>query len=144
MKRPTFLLTLMLLGPILLAADSPRREPLLENIRSVIERMKLGPGAVPVRLFAQGEKLTVNVVTPTSPIPAHIHVQHEEVVYVVKGSGTMRLGDERREVREGDIVYIPRKTVHSFTPKGKGCQALSIFAPAFDGKDRIFVEGQVK
>jgi quercetin dioxygenase-like cupin family protein len=145
MERPTLLLPLLLLGPILLAADSPRRgEPLVENLRSVIERVKLQPGAVPVRLFAQGEKLTVNVVTPTSPIPAHTHAKHEEVVYVVKGSGTMELAGEKKGVREGDIIYIPRKTVHAFTPKGKDCQVLSIFAPAFDGKDRIFVEGQVK
>jgi len=144
MKRPTFLLSLLLLGPILLAADSPRRGSLVENIRSVIERVKLQPGAVPVRLFAQGEKLTVNVVTPISPILAHYHAEHEEVVYVVKGSGTMELAGEKKGVKEGDIIYIPRKTVHSFTPKGKDGQVLSIFAPAFDGKDRIFVEGQAK
>ena len=144
MNRSTFLWPLLLLGPILLAADAPKREPLRENIHNFLQRVKLQPGAVPVRTFVQGEKLTVNVVDPTSPIPAHYHARHEEVVYVVKGSGTMRLGEKRSELREGDIVYIPRKTVHSFEPKGKGGQVLSIFAPAFDGQDRVFIEGPAR
>jgi len=131
----------LFLGAALLSADTPRTtEPTVESIRSILSRVKLQEGAVPVRLFAQGEKVTVNVVTPVAPIPAHYHARHEEVVYVVKGSGTMELDGEERKVKERDIIFIPRKSVHSFIPNGTGCQVLSIFAPAFDGKDRVFIK----
>jgi quercetin dioxygenase-like cupin family protein len=132
-----------LLAATLLFADTPRL-PKVEDIASILHLVKLQPGAVPVRTFVQGENLTVNVVTPSSPIPAHYHAKHEEVVYVVKGSGTMELAGETRDVKEGDLVYIHRKAAHSFRPKGKEVRVLSIFAPAFDGKDRIFIKEKVR
>ena len=56
------------------------------------------------------------------------------------GRGRMRLGKETVIVGEGSVLFIPRGTRHSFVPFGPDkAVALSIFSPAFDGKDRIFV-----
>jgi len=62
----------------------------------------------------------------------------------VKGQGKMTLGDKTQDVKEGDIIFIPRKTLHSFLPEGGDCRILSIFAPAFDGRDRIFLKEDKK
>ena len=125
-----------------LRAETPKivSEAKVESVQSVIERVKLKNPNLPIRLFAQGKNLTVNVVTPTTPLKPHLHARHEEVIYLIQGKGKMRLGDKTWELKAGDIVYIPLKTLHAFTPEGGDCRALSLFAPAFDGKDRVFVK----
>ncbi len=42
----------------------------------------------------------------------HSHPTHE-FYYVLSGRGTMVICDEEREIRQGDLVYIPPDTVHS-------------------------------
>ncbi len=120
----------------------PQDNPKIQSVQSVIDHVKLQNPNLPIRLFAQGRKMTVNVITPKEPLKAHYHATHEEVVYVIKGYGKMTLGDKTQDVKEGDIIFIPRKTLHSFTPEGGDCQVLSVFAPAFDGKDRVFLDKQ--
>lgn len=39
--------------------------------------------------------------------PAHFHMLEEEHVLVLEGSVTLRLGDERHELRTGDYVCFP-------------------------------------
>ncbi|NNE07495.1 MAG: cupin domain-containing protein [Gemmatimonadetes bacterium] len=77
----------------------------------------------------------LRVMTDVKP---HYHESHEETVVVQSGGGVFDLGGVLHTLREGDVIVIPRKTVHSFSPGGgKPCTVLSIFTPPFDGKDRI-------
>jgi quercetin dioxygenase-like cupin family protein len=108
-------------------------------VSGFLDNNPLKEGTVPIRLFAQGEHLTVNLVTPTEPLKAHYHETHEETVYLVRGRGLLRLGAETKQMNAGDLAHIPKRLIHGFTPEGKDCLAISIFGPAFDGKDRIFV-----
>jgi|HubBroStandDraft_6_1064221.scaffolds.fasta_scaffold837241_2 quercetin dioxygenase-like cupin family protein len=39
----------------------------------------------------------------------------EQAYVIVRGSGTMRVGDEERTVREGDVVFVPPGVVHGIT-----------------------------
>jgi quercetin dioxygenase-like cupin family protein len=45
----------------------------------------------------------------------HEHPTHE-FYYVTNGRGTMIIGDEEREIQQGDLVHIPPNTVHSLRP----------------------------
>jgi quercetin dioxygenase-like cupin family protein len=45
-------------------------------------------------------------------IPPHYHPDAEEVYYLLSGNGSMHIGDERREVESGDVIYIPPDKVH--------------------------------
>ena len=40
------------------------------------------------------------------------HPNTEEVYYMLKGKGTMKLGDEMIDLREGTVVYVPFDTEH--------------------------------
>jgi mannose-6-phosphate isomerase-like protein (cupin superfamily) len=73
-------------------------------------------------------------------VDAHYHAVHDETVVILTGRGTMTLGEESQEVEPGSVILIPRGTIHSFRVSGEPVEALSVFAPAFDGKDRIFVD----
>lgn len=37
----------------------------------------------------------------------HSHETEEQLYYILKGRGVVRVGDERTEVKEGDTVYLP-------------------------------------
>ena len=48
-------------------------------------------------------------------VDPHTHPTHE-FYYVLYGRGQMIIGDEEREIGQGDLVYIPPDKVHSLRP----------------------------
>jgi len=74
-------------------------------------------------------------------VKPHKHLQHSEHVAVLDGTGEMTLGEKKFEIKKGDVIFIPKNTVHAVKTTGKvPLKVLSVQAPAFDGKDRIFIE----
>jgi mannose-6-phosphate isomerase-like protein (cupin superfamily) len=45
----------------------------------------------------------------------HSHNDHEEVYYIIRGIGKIKIGNEEARFRDGDIIYIPENTEHSIT-----------------------------
>lgn len=45
-------------------------------------------------------------------IQPHYHSDAEELYYILSGNGLMHIGDERKEVESGDVIYIPPEKVH--------------------------------
>lgn len=101
--------------------------------------------------LAEGQALAARVVGELSASSAHhlrvaegvkphYHAVHDETVVVLSGRGVMTLGEETHDVEPGSVILIPRGTVHSLRVVGDPLEAISVFAPPFDGKDRIFVE----
>ena len=74
-------------------------------------------------------------------VKKHKHISHSEHVYVLEGEGEMLLGEKIIKVKKGDVVFIPKNTVHSFkTTSAVPAKIISVQAPYFDGKDRVMVE----
>lgn len=73
-------------------------------------------------------------------LPAQVHREHDEQVIVLGGAGTLRLGDAAHDVAVGSVVVIPRGTVHSLRVSRGPVEAVAVFSPPFDGKDRHLVE----
>jgi mannose-6-phosphate isomerase-like protein (cupin superfamily) len=68
----------------------------------------------------------------------HRHDAHDLVVVMLRGFGSMRIGDETRPVGAGSILYVPRGAVHAFrNESGAPAAAYAIYTPPFDGKDRV-------
>ncbi len=55
---------------------------------------------------------------PTLSYEPHDHEDHEEVYYIINGTGQIRIGSETAKFRDGDVIYIPEKTMHSITNDG--------------------------
>jgi len=49
----------------------------------------------------------------------HEHQDHEEIYYIINGNGHIKIGDETSRFRDGDVIYIPEKTMHSITNDGE-------------------------
>jgi len=74
-------------------------------------------------------------------VPLHKHAYHTEQVIVLEGEANMRLGEEWKIIKAGDIIIIPVGTLHqvivtSLIP----LKVLSIQAPEFDGIDRVIIK----
>jgi mannose-6-phosphate isomerase-like protein (cupin superfamily) len=68
----------------------------------------------------------------------HRHDRHDLFVVMLRGHGLMRQGGEERAVGEGSVLYVPRGTVHAFrNASGDVAVAYAVYAPAFDGLDRV-------
>jgi quercetin dioxygenase-like cupin family protein len=49
--------------------------------------------------------------------------------FVVRGSMTMRIGDDMRELHAGDTYVIPSQVEHGAAAGPEGCTATDVFAP---------------
>jgi len=73
-------------------------------------------------------------------VAKHIHTNTDEIQYIVEGTGTAWLGDQKREIRPGMLIIIPRGTPHAGTEATSGrFKALAIKIPPQDPKDATFV-----
>jgi mannose-6-phosphate isomerase-like protein (cupin superfamily) len=67
----------------------------------------------------------------------HDRHRHDLVVVMLRGHGTMWLGDEERAVGQGSILYVPRGTPHAFrNASGEPAAAYAVYLPPFDPEDR--------
>jgi len=74
-------------------------------------------------------------------VKPHFHKIHDEIVYVIKGSGQMLVNDKWIDVKPGTVHFNPMNKVHSTRNTGKDpLVILSIFTPSMKEPDRNFVE----
>ena len=74
-------------------------------------------------------------------VKPHKHERHTENLYVVSGKAIMRVGEKEFEISAGDYFQIPMNTVHSVKVISKEpLKVISVQAPEFIGKDRVFVD----
>jgi mannose-6-phosphate isomerase-like protein (cupin superfamily) len=74
-------------------------------------------------------------------VKAHKHLSHSEHVIVMEGEGIMKMDNITFSIKKGDIVFIPKNTIHSVKTTSKTpLKVISIQAPIFDGKDRVITE----
>ena len=72
------------------------------------------------RANAQTSEVFVVVLKPGEAPPLHRHNDTEQIFYVLKGKGVLRIGAAKKTfwVKPGDIVRIPPKTRHSIQAAG--------------------------
>ncbi len=58
-------------------------------------------------------------IKPGGEIPPHSHPDMEHVQYVLHGEYEIMLDGVVKKLKQGDVVFIPAKTVHSYRNIGK-------------------------
>ncbi|MBZ0267531.1 cupin domain-containing protein [bacterium] len=127
---------------VLLAAWlTPAGEPPRPGFYDCPGALHPGDGAnVTTAAVGAYESASVHHLLVAEGVKTHFHRNHDETVTVLSGTGRVRLGDDTREVTAGTVLLIPRGTLHSLEVTAGPVEALSAFSPAFDGKDRIYVD----
>jgi mannose-6-phosphate isomerase-like protein (cupin superfamily) len=59
-------------------------------------------------------------VWPGQTVPAHTHLDEDQIYHVVSGTGYVVLGGVRTDVAAGSFVLIPIGTEHEITNTGDG------------------------
>ena len=73
----------------------------------------------------------------------HRHIAHDLTVFVLRGQGTLTLGEVRRALAAGDAAVIPRGAVHWFANGGRApALALVVFTPPLDAPDTVPAEAR--
>jgi len=66
----------------------------------------------------------------TGNVPKHTHQGSDEIQYVISGSGNFWLGDEKHEIHAGELIIIPKGTIHAGSEAVSGeFKVLSIKLP---------------
>ncbi|MFT5426366.1 MAG: mannose-6-phosphate isomerase-like protein (cupin superfamily) [Gammaproteobacteria bacterium] len=74
-------------------------------------------------------------------VKAHKHEFHTETLLVLEGAGDMHVGDESYMIKVGDYINVPENTPHSVVVTSDvPLKVISVQAPEFLGKDRVFVD----
>lgn len=78
----------------------------------------------------KGERMTMAVVdlAPNAISPEHSH-ENEQLGFVIRGSMTMRIGDEVLELHAGDTYVIPSHIEHGAAAGPDGATVTDVFAP---------------
>ncbi|MBI2462579.1 MAG: cupin domain-containing protein [Candidatus Rokubacteria bacterium] len=87
------------------------------------------------RMFiCDGQHLTANLaIVGESGNALHTQPAHDELVVILEGEADFRVGDEVRRVGPGDLVFIPRNTLHGpILSEGARISTVSVYAPFFD------------
>lgn len=73
----------------------------------------------------------------------HRHLTHDLTIFVLRGRGTLTLGDERTALAEGDAAIIPRGVPHWFANDGRRpAVAFVVYTPPLNAPDVVPVTGR--
>lgn len=111
-------------------------------IFDVLQKEKVDPGQ-PFKStpLLRGPNCSFNLAQLVTVLKSHYHKDRDEVVYLVRGNGLVTIAGKEYKIMPGYAYLVPKGTIHRFVNFGPDpAVVLSIFSPAFDGKDRIFVE----
>jgi uncharacterized cupin superfamily protein len=70
----------------------------------------------------------------------HAHREQEEVYVVLGGSGTVKLDDEVRDIRQWDVVRVAPATFRGFHAGSDGLELLAIGSDRPEGGDGVHSE----
>jgi mannose-6-phosphate isomerase-like protein (cupin superfamily) len=94
-----------------------------------------------VSLPTSNQSLAEATVPAGGETHAHFHRTSEELYVFTSGMGRIRVGDEEREVREGDCVVLPPGMAHKLWNTGDGpLTLLCSCAPAYSHDDTVITE----
>src|SRR3954449_500580 len=70
----------------------------------------------------------------------HSHREQEEVYVVLSGSGSVKLDDERIDLRPWDVVRVAPETVRGFEAGADGVELLAIGSDRPEGGDGVHAD----
>lgn len=141
MRKYIYFLCLLLI--FIFSASIYSSEPKGEilDLKFFIQKNKKLTDSFKIENLVTGENSSAHLVLIKDKVKPHFHKDRDEIVLIYSGEGIFEISGTKHQVFKGNLIFIPKGTVHSFMNQHKDKSvALSIFSPAFDGKDRIFVE----
>jgi glycosyltransferase involved in cell wall biosynthesis/quercetin dioxygenase-like cupin family protein len=109
------------------------------ELAALAESATLAPDqAIAVRELGRDPAASQHLVTIRAAETAHRHDRHAIAVVLLRGHGSMLIGEEERRVGPGSILYVPRATRHAFRNESAApAVAFVMYIPPLEWVDRV-------
>jgi len=108
---------------------------LLTGRRKVPMNIKLSK----VKNGVNGISFCMEDMTPGRKMRVHKHLNHDELIFVHKGEGTLTLDEQSIPVKTGTVIYVPRGIWHGLDNTGTENLLMAFqYSPA--GFEQYFIE----
>lgn len=127
-----------------LSADwisAPQGPPESHDIAQLLKNQPLAPGEnIRVTPLQKTERSAQFLVQIRDREPLHYHADSDITVFILRGSGRIRIAEAARPARAGDVIHIPRGAVHAYINEGPEIGvAFVVYSPAPGPDDRVVV-----
>lgn len=100
------------------ASLPPGGRPVTLSVVDYLDRNLIGREPLKESILACNPQETVRVLQMRQGVAQHVH-GGDEIIYVVAGEGTVRVGETPTPVRAGSLVVVPNGVGHAFERGGK-------------------------
>jgi hypothetical protein len=97
----------------------PAGAPVSMVIADFVDRNFIGREPIKESILACKPLETVRLLQMREAIAAHAHAEGDELIYVIAGEGSARLGDEAVALKPSSLLVVPRGLSHQFERRGK-------------------------
>jgi mannose-6-phosphate isomerase-like protein (cupin superfamily) len=101
------------------AAIPPGGRPVTMSVVEFLDKNLIGREPLKESVVACSPQETVRLLQMREAVAQHVHERGDEIIYVVAGEGTVRMGDAATPLRAGSLVVVTNGTGHSFERAGK-------------------------
>jgi mannose-6-phosphate isomerase-like protein (cupin superfamily) len=89
------------------------------SLTDYLDRNLIGSEPQRLSLLACAEGGTANLLQVRDPMTGQAHADADEILYVVAGSGVIRIGGQDTRVEPGHFVLVPRTISHNLRRDGR-------------------------
>jgi len=100
-------------------AIAPGGRPVTISIVDYLDRNLIAREPLKESILACNPLETVRLLQMREGVAEHVHQAGDEIIYVVAGEGTVRIGDAPTPVRPGSLVVVTSGTGHALERAGK-------------------------
>jgi Cupin domain len=101
------------------AVIPPGGRPLTLSVVDYLDRNLIGREPLKESILACNPLETVRLLQMREGVAHHVHPGGDEIIYVVAGEGTVRIGEAPTPVRAGSLVVVTNGIDHAFERGGK-------------------------
>ena len=100
-------------------AAVPSGPPVNVNIPDYLDHNFIGRDPIKESILACKPAEVVRLLQLRDNMAEHVHDKVDEVLYVVAGEGSVRIGDQVMSMKPGSLAVVPLGTAHAVERKGK-------------------------
>ena len=101
------------------AAIPPGGRPLTMSVVDYLDKNLIGREPLKEAILACNPLETVRLLQMREGVAQHVHESGDEIIYVVAGEGTVRIGETPTPVRPGSLIVVTNGLGHAFERAGK-------------------------
>jgi mannose-6-phosphate isomerase-like protein (cupin superfamily) len=100
-------------------APTGNYQPSSTDIPDLVEKNFIGGAAIKKSTVGCTASASSQVIQLRDPLADHSHADQDELIYVVAGEGSHRVGGRDFQLSGGVFSVVPRGTTHSITRRGR-------------------------